>query len=344
MNDGRLDTLGMFDAMVHTPEQIVAAVDAAQDLTGLPPASSVRNVLVLGVGDSGAAGDLLAVTAGPFMPVPVVVVKNYLPPSYVDGNTLVFAISYSGDTTETLEAATAAADQGGRVVAVTSGGALVDKAHEWDAPVARLDPTLLSPRAAFASMAVTPLIVLEDLGLFPGATQWVIHAVEQLRRRRNELVTTQSSAIDIATRIGSTAPLIQGGGGIGAVAADRWRTQINVSAKHPAFSSALPNLGHNEIEAWGRRAAQTHELLSIVQLRHEHEHPLVGRGFDAVNEMIGDAVADSISVDAAGDGPVAQMLDLMMIGDAVALELAAAAGVDPGPAPAIDELEGRLRS
>jgi len=343
VTESRLDTLGMFDALVRTPELIVSSVDAAQDLEGLPPLGSIHNVLVLGVGDSGAAGDLVTVTAGPFMPVPVVVVKNYLPPSYVNENTLVFAVSYSGNATETLEASTAAAEAGAPVVAITSGGVLADRAAIWGAATVLVDDTIPSPRAAFSSLAVTMLIVLEDLGLFPGATQWVIHAIEQLRRRRNEIAGQDSFVDDIADRLLGTAPLIQGGGGIGGVAADRWKTQINVNAKMPAFSSMLPNLGHNEIQGWATKGDRTRELLTAVQLRHEHEHPLVGRGFEVVNAMIEGVVAGSIEVRAAGDGPVAQMLDLMMVGDAVSLSLAHRLGVDPGPAPAIDELEARLR-
>jgi len=344
MTDQRLDTYGMFDAMVHTPEQIVSMVETSQDLEGLPKAEEIDNILVLGVGDSGTAGDLVASTAGPFMPVPVVTVKNYNPPSYVNDRTLVFAVSFSGNTPETIEAATAAAETGGRIVAVTSGGKLAELAKEWGAVHVPVDPGLPSPRAAFASLAVGPIIVLEDVGLFGGATQWLIHAVEQLRRRRNALVMADSVAKEIAQVIDGTAPLMQGGGGIGSVAADRWKTQINANAKLPAFSSALPNLGHNEIEGWGRVDDRTRELLSLVQLRHEHEHPLVQRGFDAVNAMVGDSVASVTTVHAEGEGPVAQMFDLMMLGDAVSLELAAIANVDPGPSPAIDELEERLRS
>lgn len=338
----KIDTLGMHAAMLQTPEQMVAAVEAAQDLGDLPKAGEIDNVLVLGVGDSGTAGDLITVTAGPFMPVPIVVVRNYVPPSYVNERTLVFAISFSGDTAETLEAATAAAEQGGRVVAVTTGGELASRAQIWGTGVVELDPSIPGPRAAFASLAVAPLIVLEDAGLFRGATQWVIYATEQLRRRRNDLTDPDNIASQIATRIDGTAPLVQGGGGIGMVAAARWKTQINTNAKMPAFSSALPDAGHYEIEGWTRGTDLTREVLSLVQLRHDHEHPLVSRAFDATTEMVTERAADVIEVSAAGEGPVAQMFDLMLLGDAVSLELAARGDIDPGPAPAIAELERRL--
>ena len=41
----------------------------------------------------------------------------------------------------------------------------------------------------------------------------------------------------LARRIGRTIPLIYGGGPIGAVAAARWKCQVNENAKAPAFAN-----------------------------------------------------------------------------------------------------------
>ena len=51
------------------------------------------------------------------MPVPVVVHKGYSIPNFIGENTLVLAVSFSGNTEETVDAATNAMMQGGRVVA-----------------------------------------------------------------------------------------------------------------------------------------------------------------------------------------------------------------------------------
>ena len=61
-----------------------------------PTHDDIENVVVLGMGGSGIAGDVLAAIAGPFMPVPVTVAKGYEAPSSVGEGTLCFAISFSG--------------------------------------------------------------------------------------------------------------------------------------------------------------------------------------------------------------------------------------------------------
>ena len=57
--------------------------------------------------------------------------KSYDLPDFVGPGSLVFALSFSGDTEETVEAAGEAAAAGANVVAVTSGGELARLAGEW---------------------------------------------------------------------------------------------------------------------------------------------------------------------------------------------------------------------
>ena len=110
------------------------AAEAAAGIEGLPPADEVDNVLVLGMGGSGIAGDVLAAIGGPFVPVPIVVAKGYAPPSFVGPGTLCFAVSFSGNTEETLEAAQAAAAAGARMVVVTAVASWARSAPTWQAP------------------------------------------------------------------------------------------------------------------------------------------------------------------------------------------------------------------
>jgi len=78
-----LDSLGMVAATLDLPDQVAAAADRSSGLSGLPNIDDVNSVVVLGMGGSGIAGDLVAAVAGPFMPVPVVVAKSYELPAFV---------------------------------------------------------------------------------------------------------------------------------------------------------------------------------------------------------------------------------------------------------------------
>lgn len=338
----RLDTQGMFDVTAGLPEQVERAAREAQGVEGLPDRSEIENVVVLGMGGSGISGDLLLATAAPFMPVPVVVVKGYTPPAFVDEHSLVFAISFSGNTEETIEAATEAAVQGARMVVVTSGGELGKLASSWGAPVLNVPDTIPQPRAALGAMAIPPLVVLEEIGLFPGASQWIDLAVSQLKRRRDALVADGNEAAALARRIGRTIPLVHSSGALGTAAAQRWKTQVNENANAPAFWAVHPELCHNEVQGWGQHGDVTRQVVTLVNLRHEAEHPQIARRFELVGDLLREVVAGIEEVQAQGEGDLAQLLDLVLFGDFVSLHLAFQEGIDPGPVAALSDLKRQL--
>jgi glucose/mannose-6-phosphate isomerase len=337
-----LDSLGVRDATLALGDQVADAVAVGEAIEGLPSGEEIANILVLGMGDSGLVGDIVETVGELFLPLPVVVAKGYDAPSFVSSDTLVVVVSYSGETEETIQAAEEAAASGGRLLVVTSGGELSRLAPGWGAAVAPVPATFPAPRTAVGAMAVPVLVALERMGVFPGAQGWIAAAEEQLRRRADQLASDRSPAATLARRIGRTLPIVYGAGTVGRVASTRWKTQVNENAKTPAFANALPELGHNELVGWGQHGDLTRQVFQMVFLRHEEEHPQQARRFAALQLLLEEVVADIHTVEAEGEGALAQLLDLVLYGDMVSLELAAQEGIDPGPTPALDELKRAL--
>ena len=337
----QLDSLGILDALASLPEQLMEGIDAGRGLEGLPDHDDVEHVIVLGMGGSAIAGEVLVAAAGPYLPVPVLVFRGYGVPAFVGEGSLVFAISFSGDTEETIEAVTEAALSGAKVVAITRGGELARLAEAWEAPLVRIPDGIPQPRAALGSLTVPALAVLEEIGLFPGATHWVEAAAEQTSRRRDELRKPGNLAEELARQIGRTIPLVHGGG-LGAVAAHRWKTQMNENAKVPAFWDSQPEVCHNEVAGWGQHGDLTRQVITLVNLRHDFEHPQVMARFDVTNDLVAEAVASVTEVQAEGEGELAQLLDLILVGDFTSTHLAMQEGVDPGPVPAIDHVKSAM--
>jgi glucose/mannose-6-phosphate isomerase len=338
-----LDSDHMFDYAARFPEQVEEAFEASRAITGLPAREDIENVVVIGMGGSGIAGDVLAAVGAPLLAVPVTVVKGYECPNFVGDSSLVFAVSYSGGTEETIQAATDAALAGAKMVVVTSGGELAKLARGWRAPLVGL-PRVPWPRVAFGAMAIPLIVALWRMGLLAGADVWTERAVRQLKARRDELAGAgeASSAAQVARRVGATVPLVHAGGAVGACAALRWKSQVNENAKRLAFVSAQPELCHNEVVGWGERSKAVGAEMTLVQLRHDAEHPQVGRRFEITAELIRPWVNDIVEVRAQGDGELAQLLDLAYFGDYVSLWLAAYAGVDPGPIDVLMWLKQKL--
>lgn len=367
---GAPDSDGMWEATADLPEQAsqgAASARAVATSGGLPPAAGLTSVVALGTGASGIAHEVVAAVASPRLGLPVVVVKGYSLPAFVGPSTLVLASSFRGDTDETVAAASAAVERGARLVAVTSGGRLGDMAASAGVLIP-VPGTIPHARAAIGAMTVAPLVALGEMGLLAGVGPMVTAAVDQLARRRDELVAAGAAglaspvgaaagaagvaaspasvaagaaglAAGIAGRIGRTIPLVHGGEPLGWAAAQWWASQVNENPKSPAFAAAQPELCHSQVAGWGQLGDVTRQLITVVDLRHDFEHAQVGRRFGLVDEILDEVVASVVEVRAAGQGPLAQVLDLMLVGDYVALTLAAREGIDPGPVPVLAELE-----
>ena len=93
---------------------------------------------------------------------------------------------------------------------------------------------------------------------------------------------------------------------------------------------------------WGQGGDVTRQLITLIELRHGFEHPRLAARIDTTREIIDECVHQALTVDAEGQGRLAQLLDLMYLGDWVSCYLALQNDVDPGPIDAIFELKARL--
>jgi glucose/mannose-6-phosphate isomerase len=309
---------------------------------GVPGSDELDQLVVFGMGGSGIAGDMLVALAEPVSPHPVLVVRDSALPAFVGPRTLAVALSFSGQTAETLTAASAALDRGARLVAVSAGGELAALAASRGGVALPVDPTIPMPRAALGALLAPVLAVAEDAGVLPGGRAQGASGVEQLRRRAAELVRPGNEAERVARLIGRTWPLVYGAGRLGAVAATRWKNQVNENAKAPAFAHSIPEACHNELSGWGQHGDVTRQVLTLVELRHGWETADAPRRYELVNDQMLEVVSDIVSVSASGATPLAHLLDLVLIGDVMSLHLAEMAGVDPGPIPALDAMKAGL--
>ncbi|MCS6768990.1 MAG: hypothetical protein NZ570_00935, partial [Candidatus Caldarchaeum sp.] len=85
---------------------------------------SFSKVVILGVGGSGIVGDVVASLKEPGCEAEVLPIKDIKAPHRCGPETLVIAVSYSGNTAETLHAAVDSLNKRAKVVGVSTGGRL----------------------------------------------------------------------------------------------------------------------------------------------------------------------------------------------------------------------------
>ncbi len=296
--------------------------------------------LVCGMGGSGIGGDFAGALAE-LEGRRVSVHKSYGLPGWApSARPLVVAVSYSGNTEETLSAVAAAREAGLAVVAVTSGGTLGEIAGSEGFPVVVV-PGGLQPRAALGYLLGGLLRVLAAAGVIgdPGAA--LAEAAELATALSGPSGAAEGLARDLAERLDGRIVAVYGSVGLTAPVAQRWKTQINENGKWPAWWAVFPELDHNEIVGWSGRP-DLDRRVGIVTLRDDAEPPPIAARFRLTEEVTSESVAWVGEVRAQGSSPLARMISLTAVGDLVSLELARLAGVDPVPVDVIESLKRRL--
>ena len=344
-----VDSLNVGEALCAIPEQLAASHELAGKIhrDALPSADDFDHIVTLGMGGSGIAGDILQAVGTASLPMPLAVLKHYRTPAFVGERTLAFALSYSGDTEETLEMARGALAAGARLITLSRGGELETLAREHGALHIGCPLESPLPRFALGSLVAPLVVVLFRMGLLPEGHATLLKAQEQLQRRRDQCEPdadpSRNPARELARKIGRTIPIIYGAGGFGAVAAMRWKCSVNENAKAPAYWNAYPELDHNEICGWGQHGDVTRQIFTIVELHQGLEHPQLERRMAATRELIDEAVNQVITVEAEGEGRLAQLLDVIYLGDWMTYYLALDNDVDPGPIDAIMQLKSAVK-
>lgn len=340
-----VDAGGMLEVVERFPGQVREALATGPEGGPLPSADGVDSVLVLGMGGSGVSGDVagaLGMAAG--LRVPLVTVKGYRVPGFVSNRTLVFAVSYSGNTEETLDCLGQAMEAGARAVAITSGGRLAEKAAEAGAPLFRI-PGGYQPRASLGYLFVPIISALERMGLVSGLVGMLEGAVAMLEARSREY--GGSTGVDanpckrLAWDLAGFLPVVYGSEGPLEVAAARWKAQLNENSKVPAFHNYFPELNHNETVGW-QNLEDTCRSSHIVVLRDGAEHPRVKKRIEITLELLEGHVGRVTQVFSRGANAVERMLDAVYFGDFTSVYLALALGQDPTPVTRIELLKKRL--
>src|SRR5438876_652048 len=108
-----------------------------------------------------------------------------------------------------------------------------------------------------------------------------------------------------------------------------------------ALAAAIPEMNHNEIEAWRAPAAAA---MHAVFLRDRDESSEIERRFAVMRELIAAANGDVSECSTRGTGRVARLLGLAYLGAWTSYYVAVGAGTDPWPIPVLDEMKRRLRA
>jgi glucose/mannose-6-phosphate isomerase len=334
------DMLGIED---NLPDQCERAWDIAGSFL-LPEMPMPEKVVVTGLGGSAISGDIMRALVADQCSAPVVVNRDYTLPAFVNGKTLVFVDSYSGNTEETLSAYGIARARGAMTVCITTGGKLKEMAQADNSPVITI-PAGQPPRTATGYILMPMLNVMQRMGLIAPMDGDVAETVSLMRSQREnlrmEVEADNNPAKQLALMLENKMPLVYGNSEPMGVMAFRWKCQFNENSKIYAGWNAFPELNHNEIMAWSFLGDLT-ERFFLVMLSDEGAHPRLKTRVSITEKIMRDRVGGIHEIKSQGESLLARMMSVNYIGDYTTLYLALLYNADPMEINAINHLKAEL--
>jgi glucose/mannose-6-phosphate isomerase len=339
----RLDPDGLRGRIAGLPQQCRDARTGAKAFPFPREFSQVDRIVVLGMGGSAIAGDILRSLALRSSRKTVLVHRGYDLPPLVDEGTLVIASSKSGDTEETLSSFGRALETPAQKLVMTTGGRLVETARERGITAFTFEYAG-EPRSALGHSLMPLLVVGETAGAVPSQEEAVSESIALMEEMRAEIgIETPfegNEAKQLAERIQGKLPVVYGAEFL-AEAAHRWKTQLNENGKMWAFHEELSEANHNAIEGYGL-PQEVSERAHVVFLYHPRLSPRIILRYNGTHDALAACGVSDDRVTARGESDLARAMTAIFAGDHVSYYLAMLNGVRPSPVTSIQHLKGWL--
>ena len=333
----KIDSSNMVSAIDRFPDVFLRSRDERE--IALKTRSSIQSVVLMGMGGSASAADVVLDWLKEALPVPALVHREPGLPAFVNAGTLFIAMSYSGETSETLVAFQAAKNRGSALIGIGHGGSLASLCNRFKAPFFQVEASL-APSAALGQLVVAAAVALESANLVRSTTRERSIAARELvrirRRCRVETPRVNNPAKSLAEKLVGHLLVIYSLQRMSSVAR-RFKNQLAENSKLPAKYDLLPEAGHNEVEGWHRR----NNMLPVI-IRDAQETAFERSIVRAFRSTIGSASrSDPLDVRVAGRGRLSRLLSPILLLDYVSLYLAMLRRIDPTPTDLINEYKKR---
>ena len=328
----------MLEHVLNLGNQLKTDLKTSEEFTSV----NYERILIVGMGGSGIAGDVLKLILNQNTNIDVEVSKTYnLSKPQIATRPFCLFISYSGNTEETVSVAKDAINENLEWAVISSGGELLELATKYNKKFVKV-PDGLQPRAAFGLMtkAVINFLPNQNKEIF-------INACEEAGNYLNNLMGDVSNEVfeiskNIAGQIGTKTAVIYAGSDLTYLAAQRWKTQINENSKSKAFVGFMPEVHHNEILSWEADQEGSKNNFTLILLRG-NDHKKIDNRFEFTKELIGSKV-DTIDVRNISSGNlIKDLFHLVLIGDLVSINLADQLNIDPFNIDVIEILKKKLK-
>lgn len=322
----------MRQIILDFPKQFKVGVKAAENIK---IKGNFEKILVCGMGGSSLPAEILKMYLEyAKINIPLLIHRDYSLPFQASKKDLVFAISYSGNTEETLSAFQEALKRKLKLVAITSGGKLAKIAQENKVPLV-LIPGGIPPRMALGYLVGSLFEVLINLQILPKITQELLDLETKLSPQRLE-----KNGKNLAKKLKNKIPLIYAST-INFPLAKIWKIKFNENSKVPAFANCFPELNHNEMVGFSQleKVGRKIQNFYLLILKDKNDHPRVLKRMELTSKILKKRGLKVESIYLQKENFFQKIFSNILLADWTSYYLALNYRVDPIPVKIVEEFK-----
>ncbi len=305
--------------------ELLAQASSLPQVQGKIP--QTKTIVVGAMGGSAIAAEALTFLTDTY---DLVVHRDYGLPRKHQEDALYIAMSYSGNTEETLHFAHAALEKGYRLAVVASGGQLLQFARTYNLPYVAIQAGIV-PRNAYMFLVRGFLSLIGEKGLLDALARVQLKESKVMEEAEDDahflvhgvplFYTSNRNAL-----IGSLATLI-----------------MDESARTPTFRNTFPEMNHNELQAFDRdMPGGLMHLFRMMLVQDETDGPRIVRRMHVFGKLMKDRAQSVRVVHLSSSNRAEALVSLWIRFIFAARMLAETRGIDPDTQPLVDEFKTLL--
>lgn len=310
-----------------------SAIEIADKINLSAINQSFSQILILGMGGSGIGGRIIQDLFFSSLPVPIICNNKYEIPHFVNSQTLVIAVSYSGNTEETIQAVEECKKRNASIICITSGG-LLDQFSKSSESICLLIPGGKPPRTQLAFSFVLLDFVICKLFHIPFNKISYSNFANYIDENRDSIC---QKAKEIAKTIHQKETFIYSDENNESIAI-RFRQQLNENSKILCTHHVFPEMNHNELVGW----CSSNKKRVVTYFSGNLKNTQIKKRIVFFQEVLKNIDVEFIQIDSPFNDFVEHSLYQIHLGDWISFYLAELNNVDPIEINILNKLKSKL--
>lgn len=341
-----VDKENLADLMAKLPEQMEKVWQERDKINPPTGGQSVKNVVITGMGCDRVTADVVKKSLEEISPLPIEVVGDYKAASYINEETLVVALSYSGQTPEVLSFIKELLKLKNRpkIFTIVGGGELEDISKKEKIPFYKFSGVGPS-RVNIGYLLFALILLLEKIGLLGKSDKNFPSLIETIKNFNQQFIpqkeTKENFAKNLAYQIFDRAPIVLGAEHLWPVA-QRFKKLFNENAKNFAFAEEAPEFFHNSVVGIDHPFRLKDETFFIF-LESDFYSEKTRKALSIFKESLFQEKINCEVISYSGKNKLEEAIKDILLGDWATFYLAILNKVDPTPMEMIESIKKQLK-